>query len=267
MLHAIGTELRSAETDFPSLVPAIQSIINNSPSRRLGDRAPITVHTGMRNGNPLSVALAIATAKNVSDLNEAEMMQRLNISDLLNSLDEMHRDTANRLETNRNQAVDRHNRKTHVRNFNPVVGDYVVVARIHGPRTKVSANWVGPRRICEICSDFTVKVEHLLTHKQEVVHISRVRPYRDADVGSTVQLEEVAEFADRVWHSVDCIKDLRETNSVFEVLVSWKGLSTSGDTWEPLLTMFEDVPTKVRAFFKKKRASGMINRAKASIAL
>jgi len=66
------------------------------------------------------------------------------------------------LSASRKKAIERHNSKTHINRYNPIVGDYVVVARIFGPRTKMSANWVGPRRITRIISDFTVEVEHLL---------------------------------------------------------------------------------------------------------
>ena len=99
------------------------------------------------------------------------------------------------------------------------------------------------------------------------MHICRVKPYRDAAVGESVEMRAVAEFSDRIWHTVEKVKDLRLSHGSFDVLVAWKGLSTSGDTWEPLSTMYEDVPTKVRDFFAKKRASDLIKRAKDSISL
>ncbi len=45
VMHAFNSETRTPEADWPTTVQAIQSIINNSPSRRLGGRAPITVQT------------------------------------------------------------------------------------------------------------------------------------------------------------------------------------------------------------------------------
>ena len=57
VMHAFMSEFKVTETDWPSTVPAIQSIINNSPSRRLNNKAPITVHTGMHSGNPLNLSL------------------------------------------------------------------------------------------------------------------------------------------------------------------------------------------------------------------
>ena len=45
VMRALSSEFRIPESDWTKSVLAIQSIINNSPSRRLGNRAPITVHT------------------------------------------------------------------------------------------------------------------------------------------------------------------------------------------------------------------------------
>ncbi len=57
MMHAFNSETHTLEADWPNSVPAMQTIINNSFSRRLDGRAPITVHTGMPSGNPLTLAL------------------------------------------------------------------------------------------------------------------------------------------------------------------------------------------------------------------
>ncbi len=95
-------------------------------------------------------------------------------------------------------AVERHNAKTHVVPYKPTVEDYVAVARTHGPRTKMSTNWVGPRRISLFLSDFTVEIELLLTSTTVVVHVCRVKPYADASVGTPAQMQEVAEFTDRI---------------------------------------------------------------------
>ncbi len=115
----------------------------------------------------------------------------------------------------RKSAVERHNAKTHVVTYKPTVGDYVFVARTHGPRTKMSNNWVGPHRISRILSDFTVEIEHLLTSATAVAHVCRVKPYVDALVGTPAQMQEVAEFTDRILYSVDNIKDAREAAGHF----------------------------------------------------
>lgn len=99
------------------------------------------------------------------------------------------------------------------------------------------------------------------------MHTSRVKSFIDTYLGKDAALQEVAQFADRFWYSDDIVKAIRTHEENFQVHVSWKGLTTLGNFWEPLENMFEDVPTKVRAFFSKKRASEFVNCARASIGL
>ncbi len=80
-------------------------------------------------------------------------------------------------------------------------------------------------------------------------------------------MQDVAEFTDRIWYSVDKIEDVREAADRFEVLVCWKGLSTAGDSWAPLTVMLEDVTSKVREFFKRRRLNPILRRTRAPIGL
>lgn len=266
-MRALSAEFKIPEVEWPTTVPAIQSIINNTPSRRLGNRAPITVHTGMKPGNPLALALSAINYVDAATTDEARVMQSLKIDEMQKSLDDMHKAVSITLNASRKKAVSRHNARTGVHPCNPSAGDYVVVARTRGPRTKMSANWVGPRRIVQVLSDFTFKVEHLITKQTEDIHVSRIKPYADDLVGQPAQMAEIADFSDRVWYCVDQIRDIREIEGEFQVLVSWKGLSTSGDSWEPLHIMFEDVPSKIRSYFQRRRQSDTMKRAKLSINL
>ncbi len=43
-------------------------------------------------------------------------------------------------------------------------------------------------------------------------------------------MKKVAEFTDRIWYSVDKIKDGREAVDGFDVHVGWKGLTAAGDS-------------------------------------
>lgn len=208
-MHAFNTEVRSPEVKWPFSVPAIQSVIKNSPSLRLGGRSPITVHTGVPSGNLLSVALSETKMRKTRSINEARLMQNLNVESLNEELDAMHKEVQETLLRTREQSIDLRNIKTHIMRYTPIVGDYIVVACMFGPRTKMSTHWVGTRRVTWILSDFTVEVEHLLQDFKKIVHIYRIRPYADALAGNRVHMK-VAEFADRIWHSVDKIKDIRE---------------------------------------------------------
>lgn len=54
VMHVFSLEFDVSEADWTKMIPAIQSIVNNSLSRRLGGRASISVHTRMSPGNALS---------------------------------------------------------------------------------------------------------------------------------------------------------------------------------------------------------------------
>ncbi len=188
----------NSETNNSFSVPAIQSIINISPSCRLGGPSTNTVHTGMPSRNPLTVVLTDCNFQGVETIDQARILQKLNINKLLELLDKMHKDVDETLSASRKNSVERHNAWTHVVPYKPSVGDYVVVARTHGPRTKTSTNLVGPRRISRILSDFTVDIENLLTNSTAVVHVFRVKPYAEASIGTLAEMQEGAQFTDRM---------------------------------------------------------------------
>lgn len=171
------------------------------------------------------------------------------MGELHQPLNEMHKEVNQTLTAERHLAVERQNCKMHVRPYKPTKGDYVVVVRMYGPRTKVSANWFVPRRISQILSDFIVEVEHLLSDKKEVVHICCVKQCFDANLGSRFALKEIAEFSNRLGLILDTVKDLRKKYDNIEVFVTSKGLTVHGDSWKPPKVMLADVQGKGKDFF------------------
>lgn len=82
VMHAFDAEARIPKAEWPCSVPAIQSIIKDFDSRRLGGRAPGSFHTEMEAANPLRLALRMTNVKNIGTPDEVWVLQRLNISSL-----------------------------------------------------------------------------------------------------------------------------------------------------------------------------------------
>ena len=59
-------------------------------------------------------------------------------------------------------------------------------------------------------------------------------------------------------HVVDRFLRIKEVDGEFQVLVSWKGMGAADNSWEPLLTLFYDVPVKLKAFLRKKSGGGAL---------
>lgn len=126
----------------------------------------------------------------------------------------------------------------------------------------MSANWIGTQRITQICYDFTIEIENLLTQKKNILHISRVRPYLDVDVGEQLPLQKIAEFGDRLCLSVETVKDIRNREDTVQVMISWNVLTSFGDTWEPLSVIYEATPTILCSHFAKKGSSSFLKEKK-----
>lgn len=80
-------------------------------------------------------------------------------------------------------------------------------------------------------------------------------------------MNEIPDFSDLIWYSVDKLKNMCELNGLFEILVSWKGLSTNGYSWEPFETMYKDVLTKLCAYFNRRRKTDIMKRAMKSLGI
>lgn len=85
-MHCVSNEFNVAEADWQKTVLAVHIIINNSSSRRLSGRAPITMNMGMDAGNSLQVALSTLKENEVSGVNDVSLLQNLEVKKLLQEL-------------------------------------------------------------------------------------------------------------------------------------------------------------------------------------
>lgn len=70
----------------------------------------------------------------------------------------------------------------------------------------MSSNWVVPRRIVGFLSEFTYKVENLLTNDIEGFHASSIKFYADILIGAKAQEKEIAQTTEHIYYAVDRFK-------------------------------------------------------------
>ena len=85
-------------------------------------------------------------------------------------------------------------------------------------------------------------MECLVTGIENTAHTSRMKLYTDQDLNVTVDLKEQIMHDGWRFH-VEKILQLREKQNRIELLVKWLGLSEAENSWEPVETMLEGVPT------------------------
>jgi hypothetical protein len=89
---------------------------------------------------------------------------------------EIHAQRAEKATQNRQDDIQKHNDRTHVRSPNCQAGGYVLVA-VHCKSgvSKLQVKWKGPHRVASVESDYVFVVENLLTKELKAAHATRLR--------------------------------------------------------------------------------------------
>ena len=264
--RALLSELRMDEKQWPSILPIIQSILNNSKRPSLGDRAPITVFTGQPSDNPLRTLLPSTFAKPCT-LDEIQAQKIINVEKMEKVLEKMHREVSSSRSRKRNSEIERHNRLTRIQPINFEVGEFVLVSKLLSKiGKKLKVRWTGPKRITRADSDVIFEVEDLITHKKELVHAERLKFYSDSKLDITEELLQTVEHNDPHYYTVTQILDLRfnESTKNFEVKCKWRGFSDDEYTWEPFNIIREDIPDMLEKFLQNFSNQKLVNAARFS---
>ena len=257
---AMTSEWRLAAEDWPAVTECVQSVLNHSPSKRLGlrddstpgvFRSPLEVFTGHLPKRPLLRAMPLQDLHHARSENEVAARQLIGVNTLQNALNAMHREVVVISSAQRKRHVELHNRKTNVRSINLQVGDFVLVRKAKSSGHKLDFTWRGPRRVTECRSDSVYEVENLLSGKREIVHSRRLMLYRAYMDGKPVDeaLLRAAEHSETTYQKALALCGITEARDGIRVMVEWEGLLDLVDrTWEPLTQVLEDLPRVLEDF-------------------
>lgn len=121
--------------DWPALVECIQSILNHSPLKRLGNRSDgvyrtsLQVFTGIKPIRPLTKAFPASKYRAAHSDNELNMQKLINIQQPQEKLSEMHKQVHKFIRAARAKDIIRHNEQIKVVAANFQIGDIVLVRR------------------------------------------------------------------------------------------------------------------------------------------
>ena len=247
-VRALLSELRLRPDQWPSVSRIVQSVLNNSPSPQRGNIAPLTAFTGRSPDSPLQSLVCVA-ADQTLPLSEIKSRQLMNIKELRSSVDAIHRRAHASASAHRASSRARQNTsQATFANFD--IGDFVLVAkREFRGGEKLSLRWRGPYRIVLARSDHVFDVEDLLTKHVASVHSSRLRFYHDPSLDVTADIQAHLAHQNLGYEVQDLLALRYDSDSKeFSALVSWLGFDEADHTWEPLLSLHEDIPSVVLHF-------------------
>lgn len=256
VVRALLSEWKMPVTQWPSLVGAVQKVINHSPIKRLGRnragnmRCPMEVFTGLTPSPLLVRPMPLKTYRTVRVLDNERVRSIIDIGKLHESLEEMHKDVSKGNTQVRTRAQQIHNARTKVLPLNIYVGDFVMVRVSTKRGHKLETKWKGPMRVVETKSSLLFVVEDINSSHRITAHAQRLVPYpiTPTTEQTSKELKQQATYYDMMTQIVDRIKGVRKRKGKYELLVAWMGYEEGDNTWEPIETMLEDIPGVVEDY-------------------
>ena len=270
--------LRLAPQDWASVIPVIASALNETSLDRLGRRAngifrsPLEVVTGILPHRPVLRILPrnLAASEWIS-LKHTRAAQILSISELQESLDQIHKDVARSVSIRREKAIAAHDKATNIIHPSFVVGDFVLVRRTNDRGHKLSFRWFGRCLITAVYSPLVYGISSLCSGKTERVHCARLIKCRDSLLGFPVPKEmmELAKRTESRFEVSDKILDIGEAPDGLFFHVQWEGIPDKRHcTWQSVGDLFADVPDLVADFLHSfKSRKKLVNKVKHQLSL
>jgi hypothetical protein len=226
---------------------------NCSPSQRLGSRSPAACFLGrpvmslVDVVNLFSSLPGSGSPPSLESIIEAVAKQHESFAEQERLLIE--RTASARAERHRQRAAARH---VHAPDFEP--GDLVLVSRstfsADPPGTsKLSPNWLGPAVVISECHGFRYKVRFLGTTSDRDVHVQHLKLFHRGPVDDDEALLRASDASLVGKFIVEKLADIKKSGNSYSMLVHWLGYTGSDATsWQPLMRLYQDVPTMVRDF-------------------
>lgn len=256
--RALLSEFQLSQKSWPSVIPIVQSSLNNSVLSRLGNRCPLTVFTQLPSDSPVTtIKHTTEDVTKVYSIDAVRASQLSNVEVMHRTLEEMHKDVTNRSTKKREEAVKRHNKNTGVKPVNFSEGDYVLKGLLRRQRgRKPSLRWNGPYRVVEVKSDYIFVIEDLLSGEKEEAHGRRLKFFRNKDFEVTEELKDYLSYQNGELLVIERFEDIRRNKGKAELLIKWKGFSDEENDWVSIETLREDVPTLLEDFLSDIRSNG-----------
>ena len=274
LIKIIGRECKSpVAREWPHILPAVMSTLNNTPSERLDGLSPKEVFMGLPRYNPFTVLYSPHVSE-VLNLPLDNKVIRKQFDELRKHLDEIHRrvdiSKEKRQKANQKASIKHNVRLQRASELGKRVADLTIddllpklaigeLVMMAVPKTtkqhKLVGVWRGPYRVINTVTDYIYEVEHLTTGAITASHITRLKFYSDKELDTSIP-----ELLDELSHETDIFATY-EVQSIanhkydpekmeYLVFVQWQGFSELENTWESLVELNKQIPAGVSQYVK-----------------
>ena len=283
LFRVLLAETGLPKAEWPRLLPLVQSILNQQPSRIRAGLTPSQVMMGRVTPRPIdTIAKADLESSCIEGIDEVSLGQRcksyyeataaaMQASWLATAEAHNQRHDQNKRQREKRREnvqlrteVDPRQLKlkgqknrgkkgdtvrkvfTEVEQF--PVGSYVLVYT-SVPRNKLRVQWLGPYKITGTINENVYNIQDIVTHKTSTVHAQRMKMFADQSYEVTEDIRNQVAYDTEF--NVEKFVDWRENDSgELELRVRWLGFQDNEDSWEPIGRMHADVPETTIRFVK-----------------
>ncbi|ETV79725.1 hypothetical protein H257_06962 [Aphanomyces astaci] len=237
VMRVMLREYQLAEQEWGYLLPVVQANLNQTPAASLASKSPMELLTALNPATPLDVVV-VGMNKELRESDWTVKDIPKNLDMLRASLQVMHKEV---LDKNAMRAAKATKATEKYEQCNVSEGDYVLWSRL-------LVTWTGPYRVKEV-GEFSVVLEHLVTHELREAHASRVKLYAEDSFEVTEEiLEHISEQG--IMLKVKSIAGHKFVPDVkvFMLEVLWEGFEDIESSWEPLQKLIHECPAVVKNY-------------------
>jgi hypothetical protein len=111
-----------APQDWPCILPAIQAVLNNSPSSHRAGQTPLPAFTGHARDSPLALTVLHPTAN--KSLSFIKAQQLAEISKFTTQVEQLHKEVSTQVSRQRRKQMESHNANTNLVQPNFYEGEF-----------------------------------------------------------------------------------------------------------------------------------------------
>lgn len=247
LLRILKSEFRVSDLDLDFILPQILYYLNNTPSKLLDEHTPNEVYLGSgTNQSPIDFIY----------YKDGDKVLKVEIGKISKYLESLRNQINQKLDAIfdlkakiREQRTKQANERLNVNHLQFSEGDLVLKAQLK-KRSKTCMTWIGPYIVDKVINEFVYAIQDIVTNETEEVHVVFLRLYEEKWYNVTEDVKEQY-IHDSNEYEVEKFLDIRATADDVELYTKWRGFPEEYNTWEPLVSMKEDVPRLVDNFKRK----------------
>ena len=273
VVRKILSEKHWHSADWVWTIPSINKLMNETPSRTLGNRSPREVFINFKPEDPVHAVLFRPGVEKLKDRLQPVDFSSKEYQKYREDLDLALTDFHSKVALTQEQ-INAYNKSIRDKQHNVIlcqfeVGCFVLKARVTSlSKKKLKARWTGPFRVTKVINKWVYEIEDLLLGTTSICHAARLKFYSDSSLNvDNVLLDQITYDRGDVTFGAFHSSRVNPENFKIELCTSWQGFDESENTWEDIDYCYSVDPVKVKQFVNSLKDLVVANQLRSALGL